>query len=124
LKLLLDTHVLLSLLFEDGRLSAPAHKTMERGDAQLIVSVVSVWEIAIKRSIGKLDAPDDVIERIDEAGARILTITPQHAQATGELPFHHRDPFDRLLIAQAQLEGCTILTGDRAFSAYDVPVVW
>ena len=124
MRLLLDTHVLLSLLFEDGRLSAPARKTMERGDAQLIVSVVSVWEIAIKRSIGKLDAPDDVIERIDEAGARILTITLQHAHATGELPLHHRDPFDRLLIAQAQLEGFTILTGDRAFSAYDVSVVW
>jgi PIN domain nuclease of toxin-antitoxin system len=124
LRLLLDTHVLLSLLFEDGRLSAPAHKTMERPDAQLIISVVSVWEIAIKRSIGKLQAPDNVIERIDEAGARILAITPQHAHATGELPLHHRDPFDRLLIAQAQLEGCAIVTGDLAFSAYDVPVVW
>jgi PIN domain nuclease of toxin-antitoxin system len=124
LNLLLDTHVLLSLFFEDGRLSRPAQEAIEREDSQLIVSTVSVWEIAIKRSIGKLEAPENVIERIDEAGARILTITPRHAHATGELPLHHRDPFDRLLIAQAQLEGCAIVTGDSAFSAYDVPVVW
>jgi PIN domain nuclease of toxin-antitoxin system len=97
---------------------------MERPDTQLIASVVSVWEIAIKRSIGKLEAPDDVIERIDEAGAELLTITARHAHATATLPFHHRDPFDRLLIAQAQLEGCAIVTGDSAFPAYDVPIVW
>jgi PIN domain nuclease of toxin-antitoxin system len=123
-KLLLDTQALLALLSSDYPLSPGARTAMEQPGANVICSTVSVWEIAIKRSIGKLDAPDDVIERIDEAGARILTITPQHAHATGELPFHHRDPFDRLLIAQAQLEGCAIITGDRAFSAYDVPVVW
>jgi PIN domain nuclease of toxin-antitoxin system len=123
-KLLLDTHALLSLLFADGRLSAPAHAAMEHPDARLIVSAVSVWEIAIKRSIGKLPAPEDVIERIEEAGAELLTITARHADAVAALPFHHRDPFDRLLIAQARLEGCAILTSDRAFPAYDVPVVW
>ena len=124
MKLLLDTHVLLSLFSSDDRISPAGLAAMERADAELIVSAVSVWEIAIKRSIGKLEAPENVIERIDEAGGRILTITPQHAHATGELPLYHRDPFDRLLIAQAQLEGCTIVTGDSAFSAYDVPVVW
>jgi PIN domain nuclease of toxin-antitoxin system len=123
-RLLLDTQALLALLSSDYPLSPGARAAMEQPGANVICSTVSVWEIAIKRSIGKLQAPDDVIERIDEAGARILTITPQHAHATGELPLHHRDPFDRLLIAQAQLEGCAILTGDRAFSAYDVPVVW
>jgi PIN domain nuclease of toxin-antitoxin system len=123
-KLLLDTQALLALLSSDYPLSPGARAAMEQPGANVICSTVSVWEIAIKRSIGKLDAPDDVIERIDEAGARILTITPEHAHATGELPLHHCDPFDRLLIAQAQLEGCTILTGDRAFSAYDVPVIW
>ncbi len=97
---------------------------MERPDAQLVVSVVSVWEIAIKRAIGKLVAPDDLLERIDENGAEMLTITARHAHATGELPLHHGDPFDRLLIAQAKLEGCAIVTGDRAFAAYGVPVVW
>ena len=124
MRLLLDTHALLALLSSDYRLSPAARTAMERPDAQLIVSVVSVWEIAIKRSIGKLEAPDDIIERVDKAGAQMLSITPQHAHATGDLPLHHRDRFDRLLIAQAQLEGCAIVTGDSAFPAYDVPVVW
>jgi PIN domain nuclease of toxin-antitoxin system len=124
LNLLLDTHALLSLLFADGRLSGPAHDAIERPDTPLVVSVVSVWEIAIKRAIGKLVAPDDLLEQIDNVGAEMLTITARHAQATGELPLHHGDPFDRLLIAQAKLEGCAIVTGDRAFAAYGVPVVW
>jgi len=123
-RLLLDTHALLSLLFADGRLSTPARGAMERPDARLVVSAVSVWEIAIKRSIGKLPAPDDVIEQIEAAGAELLTITARHAHATATLPFHHRDPFDRLLIAQAQLERCAIVSSDGAFPAYDVPVVW
>jgi PIN domain nuclease of toxin-antitoxin system len=122
-KLLLDTHVLLSLLFADGRITPRAHEAMERPDSQLIVSAVSVWEIAIKRSSGKLDAPDDIIDRIEESGAELLAITARHAHAVGALPCHHRDPFDRLLIAQAQLEGCAIVTSDAAFSAYDLPVV-
>lgn len=124
MRLLLDTHALLSLLFADGRLSRPAEDAIERPDTQLLVSVVSVWEVAIKRSVGKLAAPADLLQHIDETQAAILTITARHAQATGELPLHHRDPFDRLLIAQARLEGCAIVTGGRAFPAYDVPVVW
>jgi PIN domain nuclease of toxin-antitoxin system len=123
-RLLLDTQALLALLSSDYPLSTVARTAMERADARLIVSTVGIWEIAIKRSIGKLEAPDDVIARIEEAGAEILLITPRHAHATGELPLHHRDPFDRLLIAQAQLESCAIITADRAFAAYDVPVVW
>ena len=124
MRLLLDTQALLALLSSDFPLSPRARDAIEQPGANVICSTVSVWEIAIKRSVGKLEAPENVIERIDEAGARILTITPQHAHATGELPMHHRDPFDRLLIAQAQLEGCAIVTGDSAFTAYDVHVVW
>ncbi len=124
MRLLLDTHSLLALLSSDYRLSPAARTAMERPDARLVVSVVSVWEIAIKRSIGKLDAPDDAIERIEEADAELLAITARHAHATATLPFHHRDPFDRLLIAQAQLEGCVIVTADSAIAAYAVPVVW
>jgi PIN domain nuclease of toxin-antitoxin system len=123
-RLLLDTRALLSLLFADRRLSTSARDAMERPDARLIVSAVSVWEIAIKRAIGKLPAPDDVIDQIEEAGAELLSITARHAHASGALPLHHRDPFDRLLIAQAQLERCAIVSGDGAFPAYDVPVVW
>jgi PIN domain nuclease of toxin-antitoxin system len=124
LRLLLDTHALLSLLFDDGRLSRSAEDAMERPDAQLVVSVVSVWEIAIKRAVGKLEAPDNVIERVAEAGAEMLTITAPHAEAAGGLPLYHRDPFDRLLVAQVKLEGCALVTKDPAFAAYGVPVVW
>lgn len=124
MRLLLDTHALLSLLFADGRLSSSAHDAMERSDARLLVSVVSVWEIAIKRSLGKLNAPDDVIERVEQTQTELLAITARHAYATGTLPLHHRDPFDRLLVAQAKLERCAIVTSDAAIGAYDVPVVW
>jgi PIN domain nuclease of toxin-antitoxin system len=124
LRLLLDTHALLSLLFADGGLSHSAEDAMERPDAQLITTVVSVWEIAIKRSVGKLDAPKDVLGHIEETGAELLPITAHHANAVADLPFHHRDPFDRLLIAQAKLEGCAIVTKDPAFAMYGVPVVW
>ena len=124
MRLLLDTHALLALLSSDYPLSPQADEAMERADTQLLVSVVSVWEIAIKRAIGKLEAPEDLLARIDETETEMLTITARHANATGELPLHHGDPFDRLLIAQAKLEGCAILTRDRAFAAYGVPVVW
>lgn len=124
MRLLLDTHVLLALLSSDYTISSTARASVERPDAQLAVSVVSVWEIAVKRAIGKLQAPDDLLERIEEAGAEMLTITAAHAHATGELPLHHGDPFDRLLIAQAKLEGCAIVTADRALAAYGVPIVW
>jgi PIN domain nuclease of toxin-antitoxin system len=123
-RLLLDTQALLALLSSDYPLSPGARAAIEQPGASAICSAVNVWEIAIKRSIGKLNAPDDLIERIDEVSAHTLAITPRHAHATGELPLHHRDPFDRLLIAQAQLEGCAIVSGDSAFAAYGVPVVW
>jgi PIN domain nuclease of toxin-antitoxin system len=124
LRLLLDTHAVLALLSSDYRLSPTAREAVGRPDTRLLLSVVSVWEISIKRAIGKLVAPDDLLERLDEAETEVLTITARHAYATGELPLHHGDPFDRLLIAQAKLEGCAILTRDRVFAAYGVPVVW
>lgn len=124
MRLLLDTHTLLALLSSDYPLSSEAQAAMERPDAEPIASAVNVWEIAIKRSVGKLKAPDDLLERIDETGAELLSITAWHAYATAGLPYHHRDPFDRLLIAQAKLEGCAVITKDPAFAAYGVPVVW
>jgi PIN domain nuclease of toxin-antitoxin system len=123
-RLLLDTHALLAFLSGDYEFSPAAQAATERPGVNIVVSAVSVWEIAIKRSIGKLDAPEDLIERAEGAGAELLSITARHAHATGALPYHHRDPFDRLLIAQAQLEGCAIVTGNRAFPAYGVTVVW
>jgi PIN domain nuclease of toxin-antitoxin system len=123
-KLLLDTHALLWLLTDDLRLSQRSREAIERPDAGMLVSAVNVWEIAIKRAIGKLPAPRNLIELIERAGAELLSITVEHAHATARLPLHHRDPFDRLLVAQAQIEGCALVTRDAAIAAYGVPVIW
>lgn len=86
----------------------------------VFVSAASVWEIAIKRSIGKMEAPDDLLERVEEANFEPLPVGFDHAERVAALPLHHRDPFDRLLVAQAQVEGATLVTVDRALAAYDV----
>ncbi len=83
-----------------------------------------VWEVSIKRSLGKLEVPDDFVEPLLRSGASPLAIDLPHASLAGELPWHHRDPFDRLLVAQAILEGAVAVTSDGAFAAYGVPAVW
>lgn len=90
---------------------------------ELALSVVSFVEIGIKVSVGKLVVPDDLEAQIRREGVSILRLTPAHGLALAELPFHHRDPFDRLLIAQARSEGMTIVTADARMRAYDVPVI-
>lgn len=87
-----------------------------------IVSAESIWEISIKQRLGKLTAPPDLLSVIRKLDAEIMPITAEHAHAAVSLPLHHGDPFDRLLIAQARLEGLTIMTADAYFSVYDVPV--
>jgi PIN domain nuclease of toxin-antitoxin system len=123
LRPLLDTHAVLSVLAGEA-LAPRAQDAVDRADPSVLVSAVSVWEIAIKRALGKLRAPEDLLERLEYAGVELLSITARHAHATAELPFHHSDPFDRLLVAQAQLEGCALVTRDRALDVYGVPVVW
>lgn len=88
------------------------------------MSVASLWEIAIKVELGKLQTPDELPERIRELGFELLTATDEHVWRVRGLPHHHSDPFDRLLIAQAQIERLPIVTANRAFAAYDVDVVW
>lgn len=83
-----------------------------------------VWEVAIKRSLGKLDAPEAFARTLLGAGAAALPVTVAHAEAAGTLPWHHRDPFDRMLIAQARAEGAVLLSGDEALRAYGVPIAW
>lgn len=116
---LLDTHVLLWAVNRDTRLPA-THAEILDARRGLIISVVSIWEIAIKRSTKKLRLDGNIVEIIKSRGIPILAINEAHAAQVERLPHHHRDPFDRLLIAQAQLEDLTLMTTDRHFSAYDV----
>jgi len=118
---LLDTHALLWWFFDDPRLGTAAREVMADPASVVFVSAVSVWEIAIKQAVGKLSAPDDVPDRIDDAGFERLPVGFDHAERAGALPLHHGDPFDRLLIAQALVEGATLVTSDRRMEAYDVP---
>jgi PIN domain nuclease of toxin-antitoxin system len=87
------------------------------------VSAATIWEIEIKRARGRLRVPDDVVQSVDERGFERLAITFEHAREAGRLPPLHADPFDRMLIAQARLEGMTLATGDEAIWRYDVPVL-
>lgn len=96
---------------------------MQRADL-VVVSAVSAWEIAIKHALGKLGFPDAVGDILPLYGFVELAATARHGDLLRNLPQHHRDPFDRLLIVQAMDEGLTILTADRAFEPYRVPVVW
>src|ERR1017187_4967103 len=89
----------------------------------VVVSAATAWEIAIKKAAGRLDAPDDLLDALDANSFESLAITSAHALAAGELPAHHSDPFDRILIAQARLEGMTLVTVDDRFSEYEVDLL-
>ncbi len=121
---LVDTHALLWWLTDDPALSAEARDAIADPANEPLVSAASVWEIAIKRSLGKLTAPNDLPARIAGEGFVSLPVSAEHAWHVLELPQHHRDPFDRLLVAQAQLERVPIISADARFNDYDVEVVW
>lgn len=123
MRLLLDTHVLLWWLAGQGHLSVEARGTIAAPSSEVMVSAASVWEISIKRAKGRLRAPDDLGHWIRTAELDELPVRIAHAELAGSLPPHHADPFDRILIAQAQLEGLTIVTCDEAFRAYGVPLL-
>ena len=116
---LADTHILLWALGDDKRLPE-RHREILLSSAEVFFSAASVWEIAIKKSLGKLKAPDCLAELLPQAGFRALDVTPIHAEAISDLPPHHADPFDRLLIAQARVEKMTLLTVDAQFSRYNI----
>jgi PIN domain nuclease of toxin-antitoxin system len=122
MRYLADTHILLWALGDDNRL-AERHRSILRSAAEVFFSAASVWEIAIKKSLGKLTAPEHLAAVLPRAGFRALDITAIHAEAVTGLPPHHADPFDRLLIAQARIEQMTLLTVDGQFSRYDVDIV-
>lgn len=122
-RLLLDTHVLLWSLSDPQRLADSAREALEDGANEVFVSAVSAWEIAIKRASGKLRAPDDLRTGIERQGFEHLPMTFFHAERAGSLPLHHRDPFDRMLVAQAQIERLLLVTGDARILRYDVPTI-
>jgi PIN domain nuclease of toxin-antitoxin system len=122
--LLADTHAALWLLGEDERLSSRADQVLTDASNEVLLSAAVVWEVAIKRSLGKLDVPDGFAELLLDVGAVPLAISIDHARAVRSLPWHHRDPFDRLLIAQAALEDAALVSGDDRLRAYDIKVVW
>lgn len=125
MRLLLDTHVVLWWLADEiDRLSDQARRTLDDPSVNAVVSAASVWEIAIKRGLGKLTAPDDVVAQLSSSPVELLSITAHHADAVADLADHHRDPFDRLLIAQSKLERIPVVTADENFAEYGVQVVW
>lgn len=127
MKLLVDTHVLIWIAHDPDRIETGARKAMQDATNELLVSVVSAWEIAVKQSLGKLELPGPAEEWLPEFLRRsgLQAVAPELSAAlrVRTLPWHHRDPFDRLLIAHAMEEGYTIVARDRAFRAYDVPVL-
>ena len=122
MRLLLDTHVLLWWLGDDPKLSVSVRSAIAAEEAEIYLSVVSLWEIAIKRFQGKLEV-EGIEEAITKGSLKELPICAAHAWAAGGLPPHHRDPFDRMLVAQAQLEGLTIVSRDPRINRYDVQVL-
>ena len=112
-RLLLDTHVLLWALEDSQALSVDARQSIADTRNEVFVSAVSIWEMAIKRSLGKLRAPDNLADTVQEAGFAALPITLAHAEQAGMLPPHHRDPFDRMLcLPKALAEGLVVVTDD------------
>jgi PIN domain nuclease of toxin-antitoxin system len=120
--LLLDTHVALWGITADPSLGDELLNRL-RHDPDIFLSPVTLWEITIKQAAGKLAGPSDLAERVRDMGFRELPVTHAHAIAAGRLPVHHRDPFDRMLVAQAMVGGLTLVTRDSDIQRYDVDLL-
>ena len=121
--LLLDTHVFLWWRANDARLNQAARAAISGADI-VFVSAASAWEASIKTAIGRLVLPEPFARGVDDSGFHRLAIAFEHAEAAGALPRHHADPFDRMLLAQAILEGCTLVSHDRALEPYGAAMLW
>jgi PIN domain nuclease of toxin-antitoxin system len=127
LSVLIDTHVLLWFLAGNSRLSPEARTAVESSETPKFFSIASLWEIAIKLSLGRLELPTPhgafLQEMLTSLDIRLLPIAPGHVEVVATLPFHHRDPFDRLLVAQCMREGLAIVTQDPQFAKYGLNVI-
>lgn len=119
-RLLLDTHVLVWWLSAVSRLAEGARAAISDPENDVFVSPITAWEISVKRAKGQMTVPDNLSAIIEERGFMHLPLTFHHAEQAGLLPMHHRDPFDRLLIAQAQAEGLILITRDRRIPLYGI----
>lgn len=122
--LLLDSHIFLWMLADDPRLSGEVRTRIVQAEPHLYLSAVSLWELRIKEARGQLELPEDPAQAAMAIGLTPIPITWAHALAAGALPPHHRDPFDRMLVAQAQLSRLTLVTHDARMRPYDVAVLW
>jgi len=122
--LLLDTHAALWWLGDDDRLGPVSADLLDDASNDILLSAAVVWEVAVKRSLGKLIAPDGFASTLIGAGANALPVTIAHAEAVELLEWHHRDPFDRMLIAQAAVEQAVLVSNNQALLPYGVPLIW
>lgn len=127
MRLLIDTHMMLWWLRDDSRLSPRARGVFQDGANELLWSMASSWEVAVKMGIGKLEIGRPVTrlfaDIVNEQGVELVPVSHDHCARLSQLPHHHKDPFDRMLIVQAQHAGVPILTADSKFGAYDVEVM-
>ncbi len=121
--LLLDAHAVLWWLADDPALDPVARSAIADPTNDVLVSAASIWEIEIKRALGKLEAPVGLVATLDQAGFDVLPITGHDAEHAGSLPAHHRDPFDRILVAQAERVGALVVSRDQVFLAYGTDVL-
>ncbi len=123
MRLLIDSNAFIWMVAQPAELSANAREALANPDNERVLSLIAIWEIAIKLSLRKLVLPGDLMTAVDGMAAVTLPVRLAHIARVHHLPFHHRDPFDRMMIAQALEENLTIVTRDRAFRAYGVPLL-
>jgi PIN domain nuclease of toxin-antitoxin system len=122
-RLLLDSHVFLWWRAADPRLDRDVTRKVLDA-AEVFVSAATAWELGLKVSLGKLRVPDPIEDGVRDSGFQQLPVTFEHTRIATFLPLHHKDPFDRMLVAQARAESLTLVTHDRAMEPYDVPILW
>ena len=123
MNLLLDTHIMIWALENNPKLSQKARAAIIQGENMVYVSTATIWEMSIKESMGKLSTPDNLLDELQLHRFTILNINFEHARLAGQLPMIHKDPFDRMLIAQAQLEKLTLISNDKFISQYDIKLI-